>query len=500
MRRPATQAKPAPPKAAAPGITRSRLPVWLIAVSLVLVTMALYWPATRCDFVNLDDGLHVTANIRVQSGLSWENIKWAFLNPVADDWQPLSVCSHMMDCQFFGLNPRGHHATNVLVHALNAGLVFVWLQLMTGATWRSLLVGALFAVHPLRVESVAWVTERKDVLSGCFGLLALIAYARYAEVLSLKSNVQSLKSVVRGPWSIFHLPASVFYLLSLFFLALGLMSKPMLVTWPFVMLLLDYWPLGRLEPAIINTPLSTIVRLVREKIPFFVLVVAAGVVTFEVERRGGALVAGESLPSLGARVGNALISYCRYLGKMFWPTDLAVVYPHPGHWALAKVLVAGGVILGISVLAWMQRRRHPYWLLGWLWYCGTLVPVSQVIQTGAHAMADRYTYLPSLGVLILTVWGAYELTRRWRYQVPGLWVAGGGAIVLGMALTRRPSTRFLCSQAPIHSDPFGTASAGRFFDRLQAVIRKEQHHQPVSRHRSLRDSHGVRRASATPLV
>ena len=188
----------------------------------------------------------------------------------------------MVDCQVFGLNPWGHHVTNVLVHALNAGLVFVWLQLMTGATWRSLLVAALFAVHPLRVESVAWVTERKDVLSGFFGLLALIAYARYAEVQSLKSNVQSLKSVVRGPWSIFHLPASIFYLLSLFFLALGLMSKPMLVTWPFVMLLLDYWPLGRLEPAIINTPLSTIVRLVREKIPFFVLVVAAGVVTFVV--------------------------------------------------------------------------------------------------------------------------------------------------------------------------------------------------------------------------
>jgi len=419
-------------------MTRSRLPVWLMAVLLVLVTMALYWPATRCDFVNLDDGLHVTANVRVQSGLSWENIKWALWNPVADDWQPLSVCSHMVDCQLFGLNPWGHHLTNVLLHALNAGLVFVLLQLMTGATWRSLLVAALFALHPLRVESVAWVTERKDVLSAFFGLLALLAYARYTEDHSLKSKVQSPKSVVRGPWSLSHLPSSIFYLLSLLFLALGLMSKPMLVTWPCVMLLLDYWPLRRLSfsPTLQGSSTPPL-RLFLEKIPFFVLAVAASVVTFAVERRGGALAAGESLPPLGARLGNALISYCRYLGKLFWPTDLAVVYPHPGHWPLGKVLLAGGLLLGLSVLVWVRRRQYPYLLMGWLWFVGMLVPMIGLVQTGAQAMADRHTYLPSLGVLILAIWGVCELTRRWRYQVLALPVAGGAAIVLCLALTRQ---------------------------------------------------------------
>jgi Flp pilus assembly protein TadD len=218
------------------------------------------------------------------------------------------------------------------------------------------------------------------------------------------------------------------------------MSKPMLVTLPCVMLLLDYWPLRRFELTTLNSQPSTILRLVREKIPFFVLAALGTAVTFVVQQRGGALAEasalGEGLP-LGARVGNALISYCRYLGKMLWPTDMVVVYLHPGQWPLGKVLLAGGLILGISVLVWVQRRRHPYLLMGWLWYCGTLVPVSQVIQTGLHSMADRYTYLPSIGVLILIVWGACDLTRRWRYQVLTLSVASGAAIVLCVALTRQ---------------------------------------------------------------
>jgi protein O-mannosyl-transferase len=419
--------------------------MWLIAGLLALVTAAVYWPATRCDFVNLDDPIHVTSVAQVQRGLSLEGIKWAFLNPVANNWHPLTVWSHMLDCQLFGLHPWGHHLTNVLLHALNAGLVFALLQPMTGATWRSLLVAVLFAVHPLRVESVAWVTERKDVLSGFFGLLALFAYARYVEVQSLKSEVQSPKPVVRGL-------SPIFYLLSLFMFALGLMSKPMLVTWPFVMLLLDYWPLGRMrnaecrtqnaeasdtQYATRNTPhvsRSTLLPLVLEKLPFFALAALMSVITILVQKRGGALTAGINLP-LGGRFGNALVSYCRYVGKMFWPTNLAVVYPHPGHWPLGKVLLAGAVILGISVLVWTQRRRYPFLLVGWLWYCGTLVPVSQVIQTGSHAMADRWTYLPSLGVLLLAVWGTYEFTRRWRYPVLASSVAGGTAVLLCLPLT-----------------------------------------------------------------
>jgi len=236
--------------------------------------------------------------------------------------------------------------------------------------------------------------------------------------------------------------------------ALGLLSKPMLVTWPFVMLLLDYWPLRRTQNAepsdtphatrhtqhasrfALNVPLNVLVPLLVEKIPFLVLAALMSVVTFMVQGHAGALTAGEGLP-WGARVGNALISYCRYGGNLLWPADLAVVYPHPGHWAAGPVVLATGVMLGLSVLAWVQRSRCPWFLMGWLWYCGTLVPVSQVVQTGSHGMADRYTYLPSLGALIFLVWGGSELTRRWRRQTLALSVAGGVVVSLCLALTRQ---------------------------------------------------------------
>jgi protein O-mannosyl-transferase len=470
MPRPATQTQPALRRTANETVLAgSPLAEWLMGVLLVLGTAALYWPATRCDFVNLDDSLHVTSNVLVQKGLTWEGIRWIFLHPVANNWHPLTALSHMAVCQVCGLNPWGHHLANVVLHALNAGLVFALLQAMTGAAWRSLLVAALFAFHPLRVESVAWVTERKDVLSGFFGLLALLAYARYAQARmqnaecrmqnpAIPNTQHASRNTQYATRFAFH--SCTFYLLSLFFLALGLMSKPMLVTWPLVMLLLDYWPLGRMmnaecrmqnaaasdtQHATRNTQhasrftfhasRTTLLPLLVEKIPFFVLAAFMSVVTFVVQQRGGALTAGESLP-LGARLGNALISYCRYLGKLFWPTDLAVVYPPPGHWALGKVVAAVGLIAGISVLVWMQRRRHPFLLVGWLWYCGTLVPVSQVIQTGGHAMADRWTYFPSLGVMILAIWGGYEMTRGWRCRAAVWSVAGAAAIVLCLALTR----------------------------------------------------------------
>ena len=338
--------------------------------------------------------------------------------------------SHMAVCQVFGAKPWGHHLANVLLHALNAGLVFAWLQAMTGARWRSLLVAALFALHPLRVESVAWVAERKDVLAGLFGLLALMAYVRYTEVQSLKSKVQSLKSEAGGQWSAVSGQWFLWYLLSLCLFALGLMSKATVVTWPFVMLLLDYWPLGRMQNAkatdtqhATRNTLHVPLPLLLEKLPFFALAALASVATFLVQQRGGCLAADESLP-LGARVGNALISYCRYLGKLVWPAHLAVFYPHPGQWPLGQVLLAGGLILVISGLVWALRRRAPYLLMGWLWFAGTLVPMIGLVQTGGQAMADRWTYLPSLGLLILTVWGAHELTRDWRHQAAVL--SGGG--------------------------------------------------------------------------
>ena len=430
-----------PPPQAAPLAAQSQILWWLLPVSLVLVTLALYWPASGFGFINYDDDFYVTSNVHVQNGLTWAGIKWAWANPVAGNWHPVTVLSHMLDCQLFGLNPGAHHLTNVLLHALNAGFVFWLLQRMTGAVWRSLLVAALFAVHPLRVESVAWVSERKDVLSGCFGLLALLTYACYAQ-----------KSVVSNQWSVISNQSSrvraanngpqtrehrllitdhrlLFYLLSLCFFALGLMSKPMLVTWPFVMLLLDYWPLKRMQNAECrmqnaatgdthhaprNAPhvsrFTFHVSLFLEKLPFFALAAAVSVVTFLVQKHVGAVMEAESLP-LSARVGNALISYGRYLGKLFWPVDLAVYYPRPGQWPMGKVLLAAGLILGLSVLVWVRRRRQPYALMGWLWFLGTLVPVIGLVQAGGQAMADRYTYLPSLGVLVLAVWGACELMQ-----------------------------------------------------------------------------------------
>jgi len=274
--------------------------------------------------------------------------------------------------------------TNVWLHSLNGALVFVWLWQMTGARWRSLLVATLFAVHPLRVESVAWVAERKDVLSGCFGLFALMFYVRHAQ--GKTTNVPSRNTN---------------YLLALLCFALGLMSKAMLVTWPFVMLLLDYWPLARFQ-------LGSIWPLVKEKIPFFALAGGASIATYLVQQHSGAMSMGEDIP-FAARGENAVISCCRYLGKLFWPTKLAVFYPHPGYRPLAEVLLASGLLAGISILAWRQRRHYPFLLTGWLWYGGTLLPVIGLIQVGEQSMPDRYTYLPSLGVLILLVRGG-----RWN--------------------------------------------------------------------------------------
>jgi tetratricopeptide (TPR) repeat protein len=397
---------------------------------LVLATIALYWPATGYDFVNYDDPEFLTANPHVQGGLSWEGVKWAFGNTEqAVYWAPLMWLSHMLVCQFFGLNAWWHHLINVLLHATNTALVFLLLRRMTGATWRCLVVAALFGLHPLRVESVAWVTERKDVLSALFWLLALWAYSRYAEGRMQNAECRTQNAAVRSPASRFTFHVSRYYFLSLIYFALGLMSKPMVVTLPCVLLLLDYWPLERFNHSRART-------LVMEKIPFFALALAASVVTFMVQSHGGAVAGGELLP-FGARAGNALISYCRYLGKMFWPTDLAVFYPHPGYWPMGKVLLAAALLLGISAWLFAQRRRYPFLLVGWLWFCGTLVPAIGLVQSGDQAMADRFTYLPSLGVLVLAIWGACDLARRWHYGAAALSMAGSTAIVLCAVLTRQ---------------------------------------------------------------
>jgi Flp pilus assembly protein TadD len=449
MRKPATKSEPAPARTVAPVPLQPCVPAWLLALLLALATVALYWPAMHHDFINYDDDLYVTANVHVQNGLTLENLKWAFSNPVGFNWHPVTVLSHMLDCQLFGLKPWGHHLTSLLLHAFNTALVFLLLRALTGAVWRSLLVAALFGAHPLHVESVAWVAERKDMLSASFGFLSLLFYARYAQATGLRCCAASITGDVAAPPRSSHQWAPGFdirsqkpeagsqrsevnlfscsYWFALLFLALGLMSKPMLVTWPFVLLLLDYWPLKRI---------SDLKPLLLEKIPFFVLAAVTGIVTYAVQQQAGAVMTVENFPP-GARVGNAIISYCRYLGKMFWPTDLAVYYPHPGHWPPVEVLLAGVLLAGLSALLFMQRRHYPFLLVGWLWFVGTLAPVIGLVQVGEQAMADRYTYIPSVGVLMLTIWGAHELTRRWRHQAMVPLLAGVTAVVLCVVLTRQ---------------------------------------------------------------
>lgn len=401
----------------------SRRRTWLLAGALWLLTLVLYWPATRCEFVNYDDDRYVTDNPAVKQGLTADSIRFAFLNPVCDNWHPLTLLSHMLDCQLYGLNPWGHHLTNLLLHALNAVLVFLLLRQLTGTLWRSATVAALFAWHPLRVESVAWIAERKDVLSVCFGLLSLAAYIHY---------VRRQEERVRNPEAA--APAfyrSRSYWLAWFFLCLGLLSKPVLVTWPFVMLLLDYWPLQRLQP-------SRRRQLLVETAPFFALAAVFCAVTYAVHRATGDMKAMASLP-FAACCENALVSYCRYLGKTFWPADLAVFYPHPGHWPLADVFLAAlllcGITAGVTVVS-MVRRNQLYLPMGWYWFLGTLLPVIGLVQVGHLALADRHTYLPSLGLAIVVVWSLHAVSIHWRRRTLALSLMALAALALCFATTR----------------------------------------------------------------
>ena len=422
---PITETKRASPAYFAGAGNRARDRTWLLAALLGLGTLALYWPATQHAFVNYDDDLYVTHNLQVQKGLSLESLQWVCGNLVCGNWHPVTMFSHLVDCQLYGLRPWGHHFTSIGLHALNAMLLFLWLSWLTGARWRSAGVAALFAWHPLHVESVAWVAERKDVLSTCFGLLALLLYTGYARERQT-GNQELATKPVGGSLAFCRSPA---YWLAWGCFALGLLSKPMLVTWPFLLLLLDYWPLERFQPGRWR-------GLLIEKIPFFALAAAASVVTFLVQKWSGAVKTLEVIP-LGLRCENAVISYCRYLCKLFWPAELAVFYPQPASWPLGWVLPGGVCLAGLTVWFWRERRRYPFLLVGWLWFLGTLVPVIGLVQVGIQAMADRYTYIPSVGLLILIVWGGYELTRHWRQQAIVLTLAGVAALSLCAALTRQ---------------------------------------------------------------
>ena len=394
-----------------------------ICLALAMTTLAVFMPVAWQGFVNYDDSDYVTENAHVQSGLKWENVVWAFKTGHASNWHPLTWLSHMLDCQLFGLKAGGPHLVSVGFHIANTLLLFLLLRRMTGALWRSALVAALFALHPLHVESVAWASERKDVLSAFFFMLTIWAYARYAEVQSPKPKAQSqgTRSTKHETRSTLH--AARFYLLSLSFFALGLMSKPMLVTMPFVLLLIDYWPLRR--PGATNRESQPVagLLLLLEKVPFFVLSVASSVITFLVQRKGGAV---STALTFGERIANALVSYVRYIGKTFWPKNLSILYPHPGHWPAWQVMVSAGLLLAVSAAVILMARRRPYLAVGWLWFCGTLIPVIGLIQVGIQSMADRYTYVPLIGLFIMLAWGTDELlpARHWR----------GSAFAIGAAL------------------------------------------------------------------
>jgi protein O-mannosyl-transferase len=407
----------------------------VLALLLVLMTVAAYLPVWQCAFVVYDDPDYVTNNQMVRAGLTGAGMKWAFTTTHAYNWHPLTWLSHMTDCQLFGLQPGAHHLVNVLFHAVNAALLFLLLLRVTAAMWPAAFVAAMFALHPLHVESVAWVSERKDVLSTFFGLLALAAYARFVggdkwRVTRTKSGRASIVTHVTRH-------VSQPYVLALLFFALGLMAKPMLVTLPFVLVLLDWWPLQRVSRlkgqmsgsgAQHATRNSEHVRLLFEKWPFFVLTVLSCLVTF-LAQRGKPVISLEQLP-FGLRLANAFRSYALYLLKAIWPADLSVIYPFPHHIPAWQLAGAGALLGAISWFAWRLRRRCPYLFVGWLWYLGMLVPVIGLVQVGGQPMADRYTYLPLVGILIAVAFGAHDLAKRFPN---GNKLAGIAATVLLMA-------------------------------------------------------------------
>jgi Flp pilus assembly protein TadD len=380
-----------------------------LALALAMATIACFWPVLDNGFVRYDDQDYVTENPQVQSGLTLRTVQWAFTTGHAANWHPLTWLSHMLDFQLFGLDARGHHLASLLFHAANSVLLFLLLRGITGAVGASWFTAGLFALHPLRVESVAWVAERKDVLSAFFFLLTLLTYVYYARTGGEPGNpgIPKNRAGYLSKW--------IWYLLALAFFAAGLMSKPMLVTLPCVLLLLDYWPLGRTGAGGLSFRQPQMRRLLLEKLPFFILSFSSSAVTLQVQTP--AKLYFENLP-FAWRAANAVVSGARYLGKIVWPQDLAVLYPHPGKWPGLAILGSGALLVAITALSVWQARRRPYLLVGWGWFLGMLVPVLGFVQVGVQSIADRYTYLPAVGIFLFLVWGAAELAVWRRMQLP----------------------------------------------------------------------------------
>jgi tetratricopeptide (TPR) repeat protein len=381
-------------------------------MALVIAVFVAFGSVLSGAFVNYDDDIYITENARVQAGLTVESVGWAFRSTEAANWHPVTWLSHMLDVQLFGLDPGKHHLTSLVLHALNAILLFLLLFRMTGALWRSAFAAALFALHPLHVESVAWVAERKDVLSTLFWLLTLAAWLAYT-----RSK--------RPGW----------YILALALYALGLMAKPMLVTLPFTLLLLDYWPLRRLE-APLRGSFTKLGSLVGEKVPLFAMSAASCAVTFSIQHFGGATRTLDD-SSFAGRLANASLAYIAYLGQTLWPTSLAVFYPYRqsgyGMWA---VVSAVALLFCVTALVLWQANRSRYLAFGWLWYLGTLIPVIGIVQVGMQARADRYTYVPLIGIFIAVAWGLDDLVKRNRAARHAVSGAAVAVLVLLLAGTR----------------------------------------------------------------
>ena len=458
---------------------------WKLGCLLAVVTFAAFWPVQGNQFVSVDDPQYVLQNPHVNTGLTWRGIAWAFCNGYACNWHPITWMSHMLDCNFFGLHPAGHHLMSLGFHAINAMLVFFFLHRITGAVGRSFLVASFFALHPLRVESVAWVAERKDVLSGFFALLALIFYRVYREARPAagEDRDQSQK-FPRRAW--------FWYGLTFLSLALGLMSKPMLVTLPFVFLLLDLWTPDLPEGKVVKFAWFKIVnaRLWYEKIPFFALSIGASIVTFLAQKQGGAVSSTQTV-TLSLRLGNAALAYVQYLSKTLVPTKLSPIYPLPNELSLMPVVGSVLLLVLITVLCLRAVQRNPWVTVGWFWFVGMLVPTIGIIQVGPQALADRYTYLPGIGLLMVFVWGLHSVLSRIEARKSLIWL-GTGAAMITCVLSTWSQTRYwkdgvtlygrafeLCPSNYIACDYLGNAlhSAGRDADAL-VLLRESLRLQP----------------------
>ncbi len=370
------------------------LPFLLLA--LIFIS---FWNVRNHDFIDdFDDNLYVLDNPHITSGLSLNDLKWALTADVCINWHPVTLMSHMLDCQLFGLNPGKHHLMNVFFHLLNTLLLFIVLKQMTGRHWESFIVALLFGLHPIHVESVAWVSERKDVLSTFFGMLAIGSYAWYSKQPSIKR-----------------------YVLIFFFYLLGIMSKPMIVTLPCVLLLLDYWPLERftLYPRPENKNRSFSVFFIVEKIPLFILSAISSIITYRLQKYSEGVHL-EDVTSLSFRISNALVSYVKYIYKLFFPVNLSILYPFPEHIPWWHILLSSIFLLAITAVVIRSGKRYPFLPVGWFWYLGTLIPVIGIVKVGAQAMADRYMYIPSIGLFIIIAWGVPLLLSRWRFKMPFL--------------------------------------------------------------------------------